>query len=368
MWHRQSIGTLRQFFKSAPSQGGIELLSVGLRANAVREGGAASKFKLDELAVAMGDRSNPNHAASFSLHDPVAVVQLRNPSRRNAISCTMMHDLDVVVDLLETQFQGTCVILTGEGSQAFCAGADLRSVESNLSSSEAGAMMSEYMHFILSRWQGLPQITIAAINGPAVGGGAELMTACDHRIADTRAAIQFVHPTMGISPGWGGGTRLTKLVGRSRALRLLAGANKVTAAAAFELGLIDGLAIREGFSEDSTTSLQDESPALLAALEYAASYIHVDCLNFGQNAVRGIKQVVHAADCDHGELNLVAEEFRCGHSCRKDSETVEAADDVSWQGGGGVTTRAMHHERGVFSSLWGQEENLFALARKLKKR
>lgn len=355
-------------------------------------GGAASKFKLDELASALGDRrstsqqlSNGNVALSFSLHDPVAVVQLRNPSRRNALSCTMMHDLDIVVDLLETQFQGTCVILTGEGGsahpqEAFCAGADLRSVESNLSSADAGAMMSEYMHFVLGRWQGLPQITIAAINGPAVGGGAELITACDHRIADTRAAIQFVHPTMGISPGWGGGTRLTKLVGRSRALRLLASAEKVTAEAALELGLVDALAGGEGLSECSTTPVNGVSPSLHAALEYAASYIHVDCLNFGQNAVRGIKQVVHAADCDHGELtftgNLAAEAeelLRCGHGGRTDSKlcveaTGDGGDEGKRQGLGGVTTRAMHRERGVFSSLWGADENQFALARKLKKR
>jgi len=328
---RYSLNHLRQFFRNLPRQGSVDV--------------EPCWSALPELPV-------PSSIDEQFAEAPVAVVRLNNPDRRNALSCTMMHELDMAVDLLENKFQGSCVILSGVGTKAFCAGADLRSVETGLTSNEAGSMMSEYMHYILQRWQRLPQITLAALNGHAVGGGAELTTVCDHRIATEAATIRFVHPKMGISPGWGGGTRLTNLVGRSRALQLIAGAQQLTSTEALECGLLDAIATPDSAapSNASASAATDgngdsSNKAVEAALDFARIYLHDDCLNYGRDAVRGIKRVIHAADSD--------DDPHRGHS------------EKEFQDPSGATHRAMGHERAVFSSLWGHEAFNFALRRKL---
>jgi ethylmalonyl-CoA/methylmalonyl-CoA decarboxylase len=75
-----------------------------------------------------------------------------------------------------------------------------------------------------------------------MGGGAELSTACDHRVMATDASIHWVHIRMGVSPGWGGGYRLVNLVGRQKALKILAGSTPLSAHEALDIGYVDQLA------------------------------------------------------------------------------------------------------------------------------
>ena len=180
----QRLPTLRKFFRSFPAVGRVKLQTVPFVPN------TSLADTLHFPATSQAAAGDDDGATFFNNDDPVALVHLCNPERRNALTCAMMHDLDEIVSTLEHDFRGSCVILTGDGDKAFCAGADLRAVKDGLSSSEAGGMMNEYMQLILQRWRRLPQISIAAINGFAVGGGAELITACDHRIAAPDATIQ----------------------------------------------------------------------------------------------------------------------------------------------------------------------------------
>ena len=80
---------------------------------------------------------------------------------------------------------------------------------------------------------------MAVVEGGAVGGGAELATACDFRIMHKAAKIRFKHILLGLTPGWGGGSRLTSIVGRRHALRMMAGAVAVDATEALRTGLVD---------------------------------------------------------------------------------------------------------------------------------
>ncbi|ETV82952.1 hypothetical protein, variant 2 [Aphanomyces astaci] len=101
--------------------------------------------------------------------------------------------------------------------------------------------MSRVMTHALTRLRRLPFPSVAVVEGAAIGGGAEITTACDFRVLARSASIQFVHGRMGVSPGWGGGARLVQLVGRQRALRLLGRTEKVAAADAEVLGLADAV-------------------------------------------------------------------------------------------------------------------------------
>ncbi|RHY32483.1 hypothetical protein DYB32_002528 [Aphanomyces invadans] len=185
-----------------------------------------------------GDPSFPSFASSLKR---TAILELNNPSARNAMSGKMMAELtDAVGKLDEAAASLCCVIVRGTGGH-FCSGADLRVAKEHLSSPEGGATMSRVMTHALTRLRRLPLTSVAVVEGAAIGGGAEITTACDFRIVGQSATIQFVHGRMGVSPGWGGGARLVQLVGRQRALRLLGRTEKVSSDDALQIGLADAV-------------------------------------------------------------------------------------------------------------------------------
>ena len=99
--------------------------------------------------------------------------------------------------------------------------------------------ISRAMTAVLDGLLALPVPSVAALDGLAVGGGAELAVACDWRVASPEARIHFIHAELGIAPGWGGTARLARLVGRNHALRVLTRARPVSRGEALTFGLID---------------------------------------------------------------------------------------------------------------------------------
>lgn len=173
---------------------------------------------------------------------PLAVLTLDHPEAANALSTRMMADLWGAVAELE-QDSGLCaLLLRGSGGQAFCAGSDLRVVRQFLDSPALARDLSRFMQEVTRRILQLPLVSVAVLEGPAVGGGAELATCCQHRILAEGATVRFIHASLGLVPGWGGGWRLVGLLGRRVALRLLSTAAPVGAAEALALGLVDEIA------------------------------------------------------------------------------------------------------------------------------
>lgn len=178
---------------------------------------------------------------------PILRLVLDHPGASNALSGAMMHQLQEHLTTLERLcadpgWGGTGLILRGEGIRAFCAGSDLRLVREHVEDRVAAEAMCALMQGLTERLWRLPLVSVAAIEGAAVGGGAELITACDLRVMASNAKIRFVQARMGLSCGWGGGARLVRLVGRQQALRLLGSAAPVTAEQALEIGLVDAIA------------------------------------------------------------------------------------------------------------------------------
>lgn len=167
----------------------------------------------------------------------VATLTIRRPEVKNAIDLATMDELDRSVAALETDRSLQAVILTGAGG-TFVSGGDLKSLE-KLEGIEAGRAMSRRMQAVLQRLEGLEVPVIAAIEGHALGGGAEVALACDIRIAAQDARIGFKQIALGIMVGWGGGQRLRALVGRGRALELLLTGDIFSGEEAFRLGLVE---------------------------------------------------------------------------------------------------------------------------------
>ena len=170
-----------------------------------------------------------------------ATLWLDHPESANALSGKMLAELADAVDQLE-RWPGAFVVARGAGRRSFCAGADLRMVRDQLASPEDGLAMCRYMQGLTTRLADVPQVTVAAIEGAALGGGAELATAFDLRVVGARARLAFVQVRLGLSPGWGGGVRLVQLVGRQLALDLLGSGRSVLGEEAVALGLADAVA------------------------------------------------------------------------------------------------------------------------------
>lgn len=167
----------------------------------------------------------------------IATILLNNPERKNAFTGKMMVDLSDVVTDLEQWPSGRGVLVCGS-NHTFCSGGDLTQIKHFLDPVNGGNV-SNYMQDTLTRLFRLPLVTLAVIEGRALGGGAELACACDFRAMSTSAVFGFVQAKLAVSPGWGGGSRLVEILGRSKALRLLASGAILNSDEAKQIGLAD---------------------------------------------------------------------------------------------------------------------------------
>lgn len=175
----------------------------------------------------------------------LGIVTIDRPLKRNAFDELMFSKFEAVIGQLE-QETPRVVIVTGAGSVAFCAGFDvnpnnpmnsemLRAVEEK--DERPAQAVIDRVREVVDRFVALPVPIIAAVNGQAYGGGAELATRCDLRVMDPAAVICFSEVRLGLMPDWGGSPSLVRLVGPSVAADLILTARKVTAEEAFRLKL-----------------------------------------------------------------------------------------------------------------------------------
>lgn len=187
-------------------------------------------------------------------------IVINNPTRKNAISGKMMFDLANIIDKLliandnnDYNNKPLAIIIRNEGNDVFCSGADLNLVKEKINTPENGYLMSLYMTDVLNRLRQSDIITLTAINGKAIGGGAELTTVSDFRLMSESSFIQFVHVKLGAALGWGGATRLYSILGRNNSLKILGASAKINTNDALKLNYIDGILTKDA-SYDSIIS------------------------------------------------------------------------------------------------------------------
>jgi enoyl-CoA hydratase len=174
----------------------------------------------------------------FEKDNKVATIVIDRPERKNAIDVNTMFELQEVVQQIEREKEILALILTGSGDEAFVSGGDLKYFQS-LDNLYKGREMSILCGNLLDRIEGLDIPVLAAINGYAFGGGCEFALACDYRIASKEAKFGFRQIAMGIMSSWGGGKRLVRAVGKSKALMLMLTGDIISGEEAFNLGLVD---------------------------------------------------------------------------------------------------------------------------------
>ncbi|MDG6225594.1 MAG: enoyl-CoA hydratase-related protein [Candidatus Thermoplasmatota archaeon] len=167
---------------------------------------------------------------------PIAIIKMNRPEALNALNEQTLRDLMHAITDIETDHTIKVAIITGEG-KAFIAGADIKHM-SELTPLEA-KVFAEYGHNVLNKIEASRVPFIAAVNGFALGGGCEMMMACDIAIASTKAKLGQPEINLGISPGFGGTQRLTRHIGRMRAKELMLTGDNITAEEAYKLGLVN---------------------------------------------------------------------------------------------------------------------------------
>jgi enoyl-CoA hydratase len=192
--------------------------------------------------------------------DGIARFTVCRPKVHNALDLDTIDALDHFLTALERKPEITFVILAGAGDEAFIAGGDLRQL-AQMRGAEAGAAFSRRVGELLLRLEGLGAITAAAIGGDAYGGGCELALACDLRLIEEGSALIFSQARFGLTSGWGGMLRLTRLVGYSRALELFLRQRRVGAQEALGLGLANEVVPR-GQAVEAALALGAEVNAL----------------------------------------------------------------------------------------------------------
>ncbi len=182
----------------------------------------------------------------LEIDDGLAIITIDRPHARNAISLETMDQLD---DALDGTAGARALVIKGAGEKAFVSGGDLKELAALRTEQEAAAMAWK-MRTICDRIAAFSGPVLAALNGHALGGGAEVAVAADIRLAADDVKIGFNQSALAIMPAWGGAERLSALVGKSRALLLAGTGSILSATEALRLGLVDVVVPRESFEDE----------------------------------------------------------------------------------------------------------------------
>lgn len=169
-----------------------------------------------------------------SVDGHVALVRLADPERRNVLDLAMADALRAAAERVGADPEVRCAVLTGSGN-SFAAGADLREIEA--ASAAENLAYNRRLRTAVEAVAAIPAPTIAAVNGHAIGGGLELVCACDLRVLATEAKLGLPEARLGILPATGGLARLPRLIGAAATAQLALTGELISGAEAAALGL-----------------------------------------------------------------------------------------------------------------------------------
>ena len=218
-----------------------------------------------------------NNEIILTQQEGIATLRVNRPEARNALNWTTQAQFADAVATIQADTAVRVLIITSTGNKAFVSGGDLKELSQH-PEREAGERLNRVMRDALVQLTQLPIPVIAAINGDAFGGGCEILTACDLRLAASHARFCFAQVRNALCTGWGGTGRLVNLLGQARALDLLLTSRIFTAEEAQQMGLVqqvvaDEVALATAVTQLAHTLTQLPQHALAASkqLVYAAS-------------------------------------------------------------------------------------------------
>lgn len=173
----------------------------------------------------------------YTVEQQICIITINRPDKLNALNKETIAEVGQAIAAAQQDDQVRGVILTGAGSKAFIAGADIAEFSSfNLAQ---GMELSAHGHHVFNSVEHCRKPVIAAVNGFALGGGCELAMACHMRVAAENAKFGQPEVKLGLIPGYGGTQRLPQLIGKGKAMELLMSADMIDANEAYRLGLVN---------------------------------------------------------------------------------------------------------------------------------
>ncbi len=204
----------------------------------------------------------------------VAILTVNRPEKLNALNARTFLELGGVIEHCRQNTAVKVLILTGAGSKAFIAGADVSEVRNAIGPDEAMKFI-ELGNDMIRALELLEKPVIAAVNGIALGGGAEIAAACDLRFSSENAIFGTPEVSLGLIPGWGGTQRLSRLVGIGLAKEIVLSGEPITAQRAYEIGLVNKIFPSQSLLEESrkyARSLAGKAPFALRMAKFAINY------------------------------------------------------------------------------------------------
>lgn len=184
----------------------------------------------------------------LTVENNIGVITMSRPEALNALNTDFFTEMDSLLDDIEGNNEISVVIITGEG-KAFAAGADI--AEMCDKTQQEGYDFSKFGQAVFDKIEALSKPVIAAINGFALGGGCELAMSCDFRIASDKAKFGQPEVNLGLTPGFAGTQRLSRLVGLADALYLLYTADMINAEEALRINLIQKVIEPENLMDET---------------------------------------------------------------------------------------------------------------------
>ncbi|MDO9376812.1 MAG: enoyl-CoA hydratase-related protein [Ferruginibacter sp.] len=189
-----------------------------------------------------------------SLENGILIVTINRPEKLNALNKDVFSDIETVVREIEGNIAIKAAIITGAGSKAFVAGADISEFNDlDKSGAKQLALRGQNIFFLIERCS---KPIVAAVNGFALGGGCELAMACHFRIASENAKFGQPEVNLGLIPGYGGTQRLTQLIGKGRAIEMLISGSMLDAPTALQHGLVNYVVPQAELLEKTKSVLQ----------------------------------------------------------------------------------------------------------------
>jgi len=232
----------------------------------------------------------------------IAWITLNRPKALNAVNKDMLQELDRLLERVRNNPSSKAVIITGSGQEAFSAGADVKFL------SQASPLeVRDFARFAVSVYnkiETLGKVVIAALNGYALAGGQELAEACTLRVAARTAKLGHPEVRIGAFPGFGGSTRLPRLIGKGRAAEMLLTGRIITAEEALSIGLINKVVEPDALPSEAEGLVREILSKSPAAVRMTWEAIHRGLnLTLEESALLG---------ADYFGLVAATEDFRIG--------------------------------------------------------
>ena len=235
------------------------------------------------------------------VQDGVLVITINREDKMNALNKTVLDELTLAIDELYNNPELKGAVITGKGTKAFVAGADI-SEFTTLDASSA-RKLAQRGHDLFFRIENSSKPIVAAVNGFALGGGCELAMACHIRISGETAKFGQPEVNLGIIPGYGGTQRMTQLVGKGRSFELLMTGKMINGAEAYRIGLVNQLGHNDTLVDTSVELIQliaSKAPVAIAQVIKSVNAVFEDGVNGYETEVDGFAACTATEDFKEG--------------------------------------------------------------------